>query len=977
MQSLVSPRSTRAQRSGVLAVLAAIASIAGHAAGQSALDETVVARAGTWSARGGPVARTGVSASRPLCDSPQELWARNLAGAVVDEPLVGDGGVFVETLGANRERTFTLFDLRDGAELWSSTAFAPDVALEPSLAGDLVAFRSSLTSIDVLRRVGGRLELVFRIDRGHEIANPLLCGTALLVRVPEGVECLDARTGASRWRVPGRYRGSFSVRDGAVHSVRYDDDGRGNWSKLELASGTPTVGETVLWHDGRVPEFEARGALEVLAPQTYFHAELPIPVAGQRASFGTVANSEKASETIIVLPLLSAMTAIDGGCIGAFEDEDGPALIEDRRVLHGTYDVLADREHHAALVRVPHAVSVAGPVGYVGGLAFELATRRVLWRRGKPVTHRMVPTDGGVLLVEDSSRLVHLGRSASGAPAEWLAAAGDATPDGRELEKATLFLRDGSCERRDVLLDREQRSVRDASKKKAPARRLSELVALEDAEQRLLYTSDASAWIAAVERAIDLELAQKLLGLAKDALAARDGALARRLFDRAAELGSPSDESKKFLDSLTRFHAGKPQPPVQNRIQAIAVAERGLERAHALGLATRLERLAPDAPDEVRHALARALLARESDAVAGRAALTGSLPASLARAAAADLDGALELAGVLARYEGAVVEAAPAADAPITPSRKALARTAETWRKDLLVIRTPRLYVLGAPEAPRTIARAVAWGELVSRGLETYFAGPVREGPPLEPLVICAYETRQRFEQALAKAGTDEPRNAEPEFARFDPNELVTHVAPVPEGPAVVGARTEYAHAVAHHWLRERCPRFSQGLSRRANRKEPGYWVVEGFAGVAETFELDVDAATVRPATTITESLALIARLPSANTHSWESVFGGSRDSVDPLSALRNGATYRWDWLGRSAPISSLDIFRAQSTALVAYLLEANGGKLRSKLLDFAHAHYVGNTETSLDCRKAFGSNEEALGEAVFEWASQRLREAE
>ncbi|MCK6445628.1 MAG: PQQ-like beta-propeller repeat protein [Planctomycetes bacterium] len=972
MQGLVSARRSRAHRSWILVVLASCGFAAASAASQSTSDETTVAPAGTWSVRGGPAARTGVSASRPLCDAPQELWTRNLAGAVVDEPLLATDGVFVETLGANHERTFTLFDLRDGAELWSSTAFVPDVPLEPSLAGDLVAVRSSLTSVDVLRRVGVRLELVTRIERGDALASPLLCGTALLLRCAEGIECLDARTGASRWREYGRYRGALAVHGDTVHAVRYDDDGRGNWVKLELASGTPTVGETVLWHDGQIPEFEARGTLEVFAPLTYFHAELPIPVAGQRASFGTVANAGRPSETITVLPLLSAMTAIDGGCIGAFEDDDGPALIEDRRALHGTFDVLADREHHAALVRVPHAVSVAGPVGYVGGLAFELATRRVLWRRTANVTQRMVPTDGGVLLVEGESRLVHLGRSTSAAPTEWLAAEGS-----QELKKATLFLHDGTCERRDVALDREQRTVRDTAKKKAAERRLTELVALEDAEQRLIYTSDASAWIAAVERAIDAELAQKLLGLAKDALAARDGALARRLHDRAANFGGSSEDSKKFLDSLTRFLAGKSQPPVQNRIQAIVTSERELERAHSLGFATRLERLVPSAPNGVRDALARALLAHDPKATAGRAALTRSLPASLARSADADLDGALELSRVLARYEGAVVEITSEPDAAITPSRKALARAAETWRKDLLVIRTPRLLVLGAPEAPRTIARALAWGELVGRGFEAYFVGPLREGPPLEPLVICAYDTHERFKGAIEKAGTDEPRNAEPLFAHFDPTELVTHLAPVPEGPSVVGSRTEYAHAVAHHWLRERCPRFSQALARHASRKEPGYWIVEGFAGVAETFELDVDAATVRPAEGVTESLALIARLPSANLHAWESVFGCSRDSVDPQSGLRNGDTYRWGWLGRSAPISSIDIFRAQSTALVAYLLDANGGKLRPKLLDFAHAHYLGNTDPSLDCRKAFGSNEEALGDAVFEWASQRLRDAE
>lgn len=292
-------------------------------------------------------------------------------------------------------------------------------------------------------------------------------------------------------------------------------------------------------------------------------------------------------------------------------------------------------------------------------------------------------------------------------------------------------------------------------------------------------------------------------------------------------------------------------------------------------------------------------------------------------------------------------------------------------------MRTPRLLVLGAPEAPRTIARAIEWGELVCRGIEPYFAGPLREGPPLEPLVICAYESAERFRSAIAKASTDEPRNAERTFAHFDPKELVTHVAPVPDGPAVVAARAEYAHAFAHHWLRERCPRFSQALSRRADRREPGYWAVEGFAGFAETFEFDVDAAAVRPTEAVTEDLALVARLPSANTHGWDWVFACSRDSVDPLSGVRSGSTYRWDWLGRSAPISSLDIFRAQAMALVAYSLEANGAKLRPKLLDFLHAYFVGNSDQSLDCRKMFGMTEEALGDAVFEWATQRLRASE
>jgi hypothetical protein len=940
-------------------------------------DDGAVAAAGSWNTRGGPVARTGVSASRAVSDSPRVLWSRDVGASVVDEPLVERGYVVIETLAGTRQRSLEVFDLRDGAQLWSSRAFDPAAPLEPSLSADLIAVRSSPRSIDVLRVRGRSVELAFRIERKAPIASPLLFGDELYFRSERGVECVDARTGAARWSHPGAYRGSFSLRGDELFGIRYDGDAYGQLTRIGRKDGASRSEIVVLWHDGNVPDFEAAGTIDVLVPQLVCRSALSIPVANQKPSFATLTDLTRPLEVLMVLPLASPGTDHGAGWFYAMDDEDGVQLVDDSRAADGTFEFLANREHHGAVVRTPTAVSIAGPVGYVGGIAFDLATRRILWRHGTPVTRRMVPTDGGVLVVENETRVVHLGRAAE-TPSEWLAPE-TSLPSNTPLPKATVYSNDGASDRRDVIIDPAARIVRDG-KKKSSEHALADLCAIEDADKRLVFVSDVREWCSAVERAVDAEVAAKCLSLAREALTARDAGVARSLHDQACRLGCETADAAKLLKSIEQFAQGKPQPPAVGKVNTVLAARAELEGAHAAALALRLEKLDAATPKTVRLELARLLLERRPDAEHAQRVLRAEVAAGLERCAEADLEGAIELSLALERFEGKVVAlpTTPAVlDAESSPADRALEQLRAEARTDLLVLRTPRLLLRCVPSAPRSIARAIVFGELACKALEPLFGDTVRTGPPLAPLVVDVHATPEHYAQGAAETASEEPRNREREFAHFDPTTLTTHVGFPNDEPTLVPARERYVHAIAHHWLRERCQRFSQRLSRRANRKEPGYWIAEGLAGFVAELEYDVAAGTTRIPDRTTDNLALAATLPSSSLHHWPALLAWSRDAVDAQSALGSGVVARRGWLELAHPTSPLDVFEAQATALVHYLHSADDGKKRTKLADFAHAYFIGTADRQVGSTATFGMTAEALGEAVYEWASARTRSAD
>jgi hypothetical protein len=349
------------------------------------------------------------------------------------------------------------------------------------------------------------------------------------------------------------------------------------------------------------------------------------------------------------------------------------------------------------------------------------------------------------------------------------------------------------------------------------------------------------------------------------------------------------------------------------------------------------------------------------------------VPPGLERCAEADLEGALELSRTLARYEGQVVafEArTTAARDDATPLQRAEARADAQWGSDLLAVRTPRLHLLCAPEAPRAIARAIAFGELACRGLEPLFGDTLRDGPPLEPLVVQVYESPLRLGKTAALSASDEPRTDDPLFAHFDPAALVTHVAFPADAVAEAWARARFVHAIAHHWLRERCPRFSQALSRRASRKEPGYWVAEGLAGFAEELEYDALEASVRRPSGPTESLVLLTSLPPTSLQDWDGVLRCTQSDAARQNELGSGSVWRRGWLGLTHPTAPLDVYAAQATALVHYLVESDGGRRLAQLADFAHAYYIGTADRRRDLEASFDMTPEELGAAVQEWAS-------
>ena len=512
-------------------------------------EPEAMAPPGRWTMEGGNAARTGSSFARPLRREPVVAWTVTLRGEVEGEPRVWDGSVVVCARETGGRRAIQVLELATGRTLLHQVLHAP-VPLEPALWNDRIVVRAAENRIDVYRTRAGRLFLLRAIKAARAVSAPVVVDGELYLRVDDELVCYDLARPEPAWtaELEGVVRGRPSVRGDGVYALTYDARGNAFAVLVARADGRVLDLEAAGHHGGEVPEHDEEARLTVL-PEAVF-VDYPRPVASTAGpALGTARFARSLERPELGAGGLHELrvppTPWRGGWLMLEESAGAASWLwsrrEEERLMSST---LADAESHGELLRAGTPASLAGDVAYFGGIAVDLVTRDILWKRAAPLA-RPVPADGFLLVVERPRELTALREPARSLPHEARAAREAAEVD-RATAEAYASLAHRSLPIGDPELTRRliARAVRLGARGRA-------LDAARDGLDRMPAGSRPAGWnsrrlegLAVEERALEAQPAEKLLELAE---AARAPGLERALL-RAALERTPDD--LPVLDSV-------------------------------------------------------------------------------------------------------------------------------------------------------------------------------------------------------------------------------------------------------------------------------------------------------------------------------------------------------------------------------------------------------------------------------------------
>jgi hypothetical protein len=388
-------------------VLASLLLALGCLQAAGAAPETAFAPGARWSTAGGTPARAGASLAPALRAEPEVAWSIDLGAPLEGEPLVWDGRVVAIARKAPERRSVCLLDLASG-RLLLARELPSTVPLEPALSGDLLAVRTAENRVNLLR-LGTHLAPLRSFTAERSISAPTLCEGELYLRVDDALVRYDLGRREATWTVAdqGRVRGTPAVELDAVYALAYDDAGRA--AVLHLARNDGRLLERVLvGESARLPEPGARAALHLLPHDLL--VELPEPVLSTEGRpFGTARLARARGGLAPVAPSLHLLRTppapCDTGWVALEGPDDGSRWIATR--IEGGMEQaieLAGQGAHAELLAPELPATFAGGVLYLGGLAADARSFRVLWKRAAPRL-RPVPAEDFLLVCEEPQRL--------------------------------------------------------------------------------------------------------------------------------------------------------------------------------------------------------------------------------------------------------------------------------------------------------------------------------------------------------------------------------------------------------------------------------------------------------------------------------------------------------------------------------------------------------------------------------------------
>lgn len=934
------------------------------------------APAGAWTVAGGNPARTrGTETPAPLAP-PELAWTFEPKGRLEGEPLAwGDWIVVVDAL-TEGERELGLLDRRSGASLGRPIRFRTSRPLAPTLWGDLLVVRAAEDELHsyALGRRGPRR--TWRRRAEAPVGPPLLYGD--VVYFVEGGTLTAWRVGRSQplWTDGTRYLGPLALADGRVLGLQQRQ--QGDWYSIGVDAATGASEEPVplLRPDGSLGDPEA-AVIVGLDGGVYLLLEEPVELGAlSTRSLAVLPKHQGAPQDGILYTDAGQITPpaiLRGGRLVCREDI-GWGRVEDDGIVP-----LAAGEHHRQLLDVGSPPAVTPAVSYLGGLAVETESLEVRW--GLPTEGAMVPVLDGVLVARSDRRALEAWLTAPEPPGPPLDPLAVAT-DGWSGSDAVALTASGELLRGDAAVARGDSGpeLRVGAGRDAAVRALDEVRALATADE-LVFAADAgglldlSAALATDEQRAGLAACVRDLPRSGDA----------DLLGEALALGGAVGLDGGDLDRLERGLSKALDNPKRRRAALAEDLEVKLAALRSLPVRSIWRWLEPlerapwsafAASAALRRDLVRAALELDPSFRPARAWIVARVPAEAG--AGPSVDAELEvLLDWLAFFDATsrvpvtpILRPTSEGDPNNTPDQVMVGEAGTQWRNDLVGHRSANLLLVSALETPGSMARILEYGELMIETLESWFAPFAVARASRPPIEVHLFGTRAEYLR-VCSGGTQHAGLAWT-AGHFDPLRDWSRLF-MPRGEAGFESALEtFLHEVTHHWLQTRCPAFTGTQVRRMSGSQPGYWIVEGFACLAEGLALDTERWTAVPGGRLGNRAPLVASCDPSTLIPWGELFDLRYRSLNALDARPVAPVPVPLKLGYYQQADGRTLFYAQSAAAARYLFEAQDGRHRQALLEYLTAFYTGDV-AGLDVEEAFGMEVDELGAAIVAWSRGEL----
>lgn len=469
---------------------------------------------------------------------------------------------------------------------------------------------------------------------------------------------------------------------------------------------------------------------------------------------------------------------------------------------------------------------------------------------------------------------------------------------------------------------------------------------------RLLYAAHFEARLRGCEyiaRGARVALSVKLVG---EALAARDGALARKLLDLA--------ESSGFT--------GKEAEALKRRVEDVERRDPTRDAKRAEAVAARIPEVAAIYPD---------LLVQRArvDEAEGLRLLREALRFDPAHA------GALQLLAERAPREFPLgpprlwldwrldLEAQGARLLPETELELVQART--TWRKDLYGIEAGQIRMITPVTDTATVGRCLAYGQVACAALADVFQTRAPKPRLSKTLLLLLYPNKEEYlRHSTAPNEELEREHLETTAGHHSPAEQISRVVWDKHRDTERRTARVFVHELTHHWVTDLNPRYSNAELRLINASAP--WLVEGLATFFEEGIYDPEHGTWSLFDARAPSLdTVLAVAKAGKLLPWTDVYTMDHRGFNALPRKQESAfrvVCRWH-LG-ALLVTPASLFYDQSAATVHFLYHGEGGAYRERLLDYVTDRYTGKKER-LPIETAFGMTPAELGKRVEAYAGR------
>lgn len=922
-------------------------------------QDGALAPANCWTIEGGCVARTAAARTRGPRAPIAVAWEYTPKGEIEGEPLVWDQRVLLTVKESEEKRSLVFLQLASGKPIANLAAsFKTTMPLQPSIWANLLLARTGPNEIKAFRISSWGLQGLWTYKSQDAASRPMIFKGEIYVMDGASLRRLSLggsvlRTVAEACVAAPAIRGSY-IYAGTTWSnvaqlvrIHRETNARDELSLFPIPSG------------GMSPE---KHALAVFEKEVFIHfAETGISWMVGKSGPDPDAEVEGRAYAI---PLLGQAVETDGGWIVIGKDKEEKKFWARKLENEGKekYQIIANEDAHAELLKVKTPPSRAADLVFLGPIIFEQDSLRILWRGETSPRRRAVPARESVLLAEPK-RLLAL-RSAKGQEeAQFL----DAQLGAGAIAGGKGVMRDGTV-LREGTLKIDAKGTLSSDKTKGNWLR-EEVLWLEDGKGALKFAGPAGAGILGLELFAEREQADQFAALAIRAAKLEHPELLPRFLEKAWLLGSSDPglmDAEKKLPAILAKKSGMLGPEFG---KTIAAEGKTAEFLPARTAWDRYQALPAACPKELRFDLLRMVVRVQPDHPQACAEIRKMIPDGIQAPEPFESADWIDFVEAVEQTPIRILKPEEKGDPSTAAALDLYRKNLKEWRNDLVAIRSRNLFVITPLKAPGRIARCLSLGELVCGKLEELFFPDKSKPREMGVLALLLFETKEEYIKFSTK--DSRARHALAWTAgHYSPVEDLARIFLPPTPDAFEQVMDVYAHELTHHWLDRQLDemgRVNKTYRENFRAVRPGYWIVEGFACYINESFFDLRKRTIAP-DPHGERIDTIANLDPRKQIPWDELFAMSHAREAGLKDEPTAFIPMTWHLGKLRGISATTAFYAQGAAACRYLLEAEEGKHREKLLQYVRDYYAANGE-KLEFAQVFGADPDDLGMKITDYA--------